>query len=183
MLNASPKVLTARRPPPARFSPKRFGGKENPSGICPKCKICVENGDGAVVCVTCDAYLHFECANVSQEIIEREWKDIDFLCDEHRADQCCSKLPPEQGITTHNDTTDISILTTNRKVESKNNRETEGTANLLRIAPFTLNSSSLLKKKIKLIDLKGVCTPNDRTFFKWLCRLARKLDFLIFMLN
>ena len=149
MLNVSPKLLRTRRHPPAKFSPERFGVR--PSGICPKCKTYVRNGDSAVVCVKCDAYLHFECANVSQETIEQEWKDIDFLCDEHRTTGHlhCSKILPEQSTTTDT-TTDISTPTS--KDESKSNLKTGGTANILRIAPFTLNCSSLLKKKIKLID-------------------------------
>ena len=80
---------------PRRYSPQISSGKSLfgtgrksvASGICPKCGVFVEGteDDDGVVCVTCNAYWHFNCAEVSQQILDNEWKDIEFLCVNHRS--------------------------------------------------------------------------------------------------
>lgn len=54
--------------------PARFGlyvMDDQSTSTCPHCAQYVES-DG-VVCIKCNAWWHFECAGVSQEILNREW--------------------------------------------------------------------------------------------------------------
>ena len=80
---------------PNRYSPQvsrtraQIADKSVPSvsGICPGCDIFVEgtdDDDDGVVCAVCNAYWHFNCAEVSKEVLENEWDQIEFVCKKHR---------------------------------------------------------------------------------------------------
>ena len=80
-INKSP-IAKRKVKKPARFSPQKTVFVRDPSGYCPKCRVFVK-GEG-VVCEKCEAYWHYQCAGVSQEEVDRDWKEIEFICDLHR---------------------------------------------------------------------------------------------------
>ena len=82
----SPRRKCAKRKVrcPLRYSPQLTRVKpgcssDKTSGVCPKCSVYVEGtaDDNGVVCVKCEAYWHFNCAEVTQEILDSEWKGIE----------------------------------------------------------------------------------------------------------
>ena len=79
------KVKTPQKSTPR----KRFPPRQNdyvivnkPSGYCPKCRKFVP-AEG-VLCIECHAFWHFACAEVTNEVLEVEWSDKEFLCAKHR---------------------------------------------------------------------------------------------------
>ena len=81
----SPRTsLKKKSPRRQRKPPKRNEDfiADKPSGDCPKCRNFVPNE--GVVCVECNAFLHYECAGVTQYIVDNEWANKDFLCEIHR---------------------------------------------------------------------------------------------------
>ena len=147
MLNASPKLLRTKRPAPLRFSPEKFGASKKPSGICPKCNIYVKNGVAAVVCGKCDAYWHYNCADVTQAILDAKWKDKDFLCKKHE----------NRGIALHGSSSQETNLT-------PASIPTPRDATLVittKINSYTLNQSTGLKKLLSNLNQKLKVTPRD----------------------
>ena len=67
---------------PARFNEFVLG--QEPSGGCPKCRLYVEDGCNGVLCTGCQAYWHYECAGVNDEILENEWNGVEFQCSLHK---------------------------------------------------------------------------------------------------
>ena len=89
MSNSIDKMLVSDRSKrslnrrPARFNGFVVGNE--PSGVCPKCKQYVGSGCKGVLCSGCQAYWHYECAGVSDEILQNEWDGIDFQCNDHKS--------------------------------------------------------------------------------------------------
>ena len=58
-----------------------------PVGYCPKCSKYINSEDNGVVCHPCQSYWHYECVGVTQEELDTTWKDVPFLCPQHRDGQ------------------------------------------------------------------------------------------------
>ena len=122
---------------------------KKPSGKCPECKTFVKEGDDGVVCGKCDAFLHFECAGVSQEILDQEWKDIEFVCVKHRHGTV------EEGQTDVSDTTPMEEIMT-----SDSNTE-DIVVTMLKVTPYKMNNVANLKKMIKFLNRNLLIESKD----------------------
>lgn len=151
MLYASPNIskISRTKRPPARFSPQL---DKKPSGRCPKCKNFVRSGDDGVVCGKCEAYLHFQCAGVSQEVIDTEWNNIEFLCDEHK-----EKTVPVVGVCAK----DEVIRTVDAEGDNGVNILNKVMSFDLKIHPYTLNVKSKLKQKLEDLNRSMLVENND----------------------
>ena len=147
MLNASPKVSRAKRPP-VRFSPQRFVVVKKPSGICPKCKVFVKDSDDGVVCGKCVAFWHFQCAGVTQEILDQEWKNIDFLCVKHRDE-----------IDSSSENNAVHLVGGVSQSALVENIDTIFSG--IKIHAYKLNVREKLKQKLEDMNRESTCVEND----------------------
>ena len=60
--------------------------RDEPDPYCPICKLQVDEGESAVVCEDCDAYIHYACEGISEEEIE-ELGTKEFKCKKHTKEQ------------------------------------------------------------------------------------------------
>jgi hypothetical protein len=97
---------------PERFGSYIMGGK--PSSTCPWCNSYVENE--GVLCVLCNAYVHFRCVGVSQEEVDREWNGIGFECHHHNA--VVSKTAVTKIIEAPQSQLDVECIFTDLKINS-----------------------------------------------------------------
>ena len=58
---------------------------DKPLSSCPGCNKFVDHSDNGVVCTSCVAYWHYECANVTEDDIAK-LGDKDFYCSSHTKD-------------------------------------------------------------------------------------------------
>ena len=89
------------------------------------------------------AYWHYECANVTEQILDTEWGNKDFLCPLHQP----SKVKSQEGIRPNN----VEIVKNKRGPDVKGHNEIDGVekdaiVTTLRVTPYNLNPSSSLKK-------------------------------------
>ena len=129
---------------PLRFSPILHENKAKtvikkklePSGICPKCKVFVDGSDenDGVVCASCNAYWHFSCAEVSNEILENEWADVEFMCEHHRSVSHVSSLVSPHVVNNCCDKTDDHVISD------------------IKVHDYSLNINKKLKEKLKNLD-------------------------------
>ena len=118
---------------PARFNEFVLG--QEPSGGCPKCRLYLEDGCKGVLCTGCQAYWHYECAGVNDEILESEWNGVDFQCSLHK--------------------------TTVSTIKSSNQKSIGMLFSDVRIKGFNLNVKEKLKDKLQNIDSKLNIENND----------------------
>ena len=105
-----------------------------PTGVCPKCKKYVKEGEEGVLCTGCQAYWHFECAGVDDDILKNEWNNIDFLCENHN----------------------------NSTVSSVEEQKNIGTLfSDVRVKDYKLNVKEKLKDKLKNIGSPLTIAEND----------------------
>ena len=109
---------------------------QEPSGGCPKCRLYVEDGCKGVLCTGCQAYWHYECAGVNDEILENEWNGVEFQCSLHK--------------------------TTVSTIKSSNQKNIGMLFSDVRIKGFNLNVKEKLKDKLQNIDSKLNIENNDR---------------------
>ena len=76
------------RKEPDRYSPTGISSSKNRlSAICPKCSKQVKSGQDGVICGKCNAYWHMKCANVTYNVLQENWCDRDFLCENHNKEE------------------------------------------------------------------------------------------------
>ena len=137
------KKLTPRRKNP---SPKYY--KDHvvniPVAYCPKCNIYVKDIDKGVVCVPCQAYWHYRCANITQQELDENWKDKDFHCELHR------------------DSTETEVEKM-ALVEAPTELPLEGSIKVknIKINNYSLNEEGSLKNKLADMDKPVKITPKD----------------------
>ena len=56
--------------------------REDPNPYCPSCRVYVSNGDNAVVCGDCNAYIHYACDGINDEDI-KALGNKDYTCKKH----------------------------------------------------------------------------------------------------
>ena len=168
MARTSPKSTRIKRRPLKFNSPQVCNSASNParkpdpSAICPKCKVYV-NWDGGVVCGACDAYWHLNCAGVTDEILARDWKDIEYLCDQHRkTDKTDNAL-----ILTRRNEVVLPEMVEDDKGETNIKQQTmyktvDMVVSTIKVHSYTLNVKSKLKNKLKSIDGELIVEENDR---------------------
>ena len=125
---------------PERFGSYIMGG--NPSSTCPRCYKYVESE--GVVCVSCNAYVHFECAGVTQEEIDSEWDGVDFECDGH------NKTAMVRQTTQKESECDVS-----------NQSEAEYIFDNVNVNSYKLNVKGKIKEKLANISSPMVIDEND----------------------
>ena len=140
---------------PVRYSPQLTNKARpsvvsslEPSGICPKCNVYVKGSDddNGVVCVKCDAFWHFNCADVSQQILDTEWKGIEFVCALHRNENV---LVGEKDLMDLNEASDEYIMMGNSLVSN------------VKINNYKLNIGEKLQDKLKNLDSKMLVCKRD----------------------
>ena len=105
------------------------------SGTCPRCKTYVESE--GVICKSCQAYWHYGCANVTQEILDNEWKG-DFVCEQHRKSLTgIQSTAAEAGCCV-----DVFVAQDNEEDNGEVLRRN------IKINPYSLNKLSQIKKTI-----------------------------------
>lgn len=134
------KVKSPRRTTPRkRFPPKQgdFVIVDKPSAHCPNCrKFVPEEG---VVCPECNAFWHYTCADVTQEEIENDWKDRDFLCSKHRC------LPVVE-----------------RSESSEDPADSEEVSIRVHVNSYTLNPESTIRKLLSSLNCQSKVEPRDK---------------------
>ena len=151
MLGPPPKCSPRRKRlkhKPTRYSPQvnkkkakaMLEKRPEPSGVCPKCKIFVEGSpdEDGVVCMTCNAYWHFNCAEVTHEILEMEWAGIEYLCAQHR----------------NTSEVDGLIPTNLYSGEKKRKMKCDIVTSDIKIHNYSLNINKKLKEKLQNLDTK-----------------------------
>ena len=142
----SPKPSpTRKRYPNPKYREYVFVDK--PSGYCPKCTKYVRDGDEGVVCIKCNAYLHYECANTTQEELDEKWLDKPFQCIEHRSNG--QELVLNQG-----------NPQAYKFVEDAYNDENLLVRNI-KIKDYSLNGKAAIKKKLNALNGQTTITGKD----------------------
>ena len=141
----SPQKNTPKR---RRCPPKHaeYVNVDKPSGFCPKCrKFVKENG---VECKGCNAFWHYNCAGVTQEIVDEKWPgDKDFLCEEHE-----SRLI--QNV-------DDNVAHKNSHLITKPPPCDAELVITIKVNSYTLNRSTNLKNLRNSLNQKFKVTPRD----------------------
>ena len=135
------------------------------SAFCPKCRGYVSK-DG-VECLQCMAFWHYECANVTGEVLEAEWENQDFLCPMHQ--------PPRSSLGTGREVVKASVSLIQQENEKnsghfQNNNnlspEPETVITTFRVTSYTLNPTASLKKLQKFLarNLQIECKDKGKQF-------------------
>ena len=151
-LASSSKVMASNKESPKKLSPrKKYPNSKYkefvvnaPSGYCPKChKYIPETG---VVCVKCNAFWHYECANVTQVELDEQWHNIDFLCEDHREEKAIDEVEASKMVSRadHDAFDDENLLVRTIKIKS-----------------YELNTKYVLKKKLASLESPAVYEPKD----------------------
>ena len=144
MVHISPQKSPSKK---KRYPPKQeeYIAVDKPSAFCPKCRKSVK--EEGVVCNGCHAYWHYKCADVTQAILDEEWKDKDFMCKEHENRGIAVRESSSQGPPL----TPASLPTP------------RGTTLIIatKINSYTLNQSTGLKKLLSSLNQKLKVTPRD----------------------
>ena len=129
---------------------------DNPGAYCPGCNKHVKSTDNGVVCTGCVAYWHYECADIDADAV-RELGEQDFYCSKHEKENM-RKGKGEGGV--------IVKSKASRSVHADNvmsSEKVEGSTVIgIKTCPYTLNSKSVCKKKLKHIDRKYAIVPKDK---------------------
>ena len=127
MLSDSSKTSRVKRKP-NKYTPQKSTVSRKPSGICPKCNVFVERGEDGVVCGSCAAYWHYRCAEVTHEILDRDWSGIEFLCTQHREER--------------------NINSNLENVEEINRKKVDMVVSNIKIHSYSLDVKTRLKQKL-----------------------------------
>ena len=130
---------------------KEFFVKE-PSGYCPKCFKYVKETDHGVVCPPCQAYWHYTCAGVTQQMLDEEWKDSHFFCIKHRTvDEYQSSE------------TSVDLVKPVTMKEEENNSIPDPNIKIVnaRINNYALNVQAKIKEKLSKMEKEFKITPKD----------------------
>ena len=162
----SPLPLRRRRTQPTKYTPPKSSPPrrekvvvvDKPSGVCPKCESFVKGGrdDDGVLCVTCNAYWHLDCAEVTYEALESTWKNIDYICSRHNDNVV---IHHESPITKSG-----GEIVLHNKIDENNMPADDCDATkvlMLRVAPYTLNDATVIKQKIKLLECEYDVATKD----------------------
>ena len=127
------KRIARKKRGPARLA-DCFVGKS--SSYCPRCDNYVEADDLGVECVECEAYWHYQCAEVTEDEVNALGKQ-EFTCRMHPK---ANAVYPAASIrlTTAGSTSNLS--------------KEENILLNAKINPYTLNEIKVLKEKIKNIE-------------------------------
>ena len=144
LLHKEVKMTISRTPkrgtPRKRVPPKQndYVVVDKPSGHCPKCrKFVPEEG---VVCRVCNAFWHYTCAGVSQTILDQEWVEKDFLCNDHRKPYLEAQLSDRDSSNSGNSEIKIPV----------------------KINSYTLNPSTTVNKLLSNLNIKPKIEPKDQ---------------------
>ena len=121
-----------------------IGGK--PAGSCPGCNAYVKSDENAVVCNTCNAYWHYECANTNADEIMK-LGELEFYCEKHRV----TVLP---------DIVEGEIRCDKEKQEK--NQSSKGGGAKVRVSKFTLNMEKYNKELLKNMDGVNAINRKDK---------------------
>ena len=138
----SPKSSPRRRVPNSKYK-EYFVDK--PNGNCPNCRKFVGENDDGVVCVQCNAFWHYACANTSQEALDQLWLNKDFLCENHRhANKISSSSLQVKNVNTNDCFNDNNLSIRSFKIND-----------------YALNQKSTIKKKFNGMNSQFLITPRD----------------------
>ena len=113
-----------------------------PSGYCPKCRIYVKENDEGVVCNECNAYWHYECANVTQKELDEKWNGVHFQCAEHSHEN-------------------RKEMITRPKIQNKMIEDQSISVRNIKMRNYELNEKTVLKRKLNALDNQVMITPKD----------------------
>ena len=133
---------------------------DKPGAYCPGCNVYVKTTDDGIVCSSCVAYWHYECAGIDADGV-RELGENDFYCTKHKIPSICGgKNEIEKATDGIEKTVDEEIALVEEEVPSCS---VNGTANVnIKSRSYTLNAKALCKKKLKIIDRKYKILPKDK---------------------
>lgn len=127
---------------------------DNPGAYCPGCNKHVNSTDNGVVCTGCVAYWHYECADIDADAVRKLGKQ-DFYCRKHKKENV-GKGKGEGTVTLK------SKVSRSAHADNLTSSGVEGSTVIgVKTCPYTLNSKSLCKKKLKLIDRKYGIVPKE----------------------
>ena len=100
------------------------------------------------MCTECKAFLHNDCAKVTQEEIDNEWSDKDFLCPKHR---CLPMVKKNPRVSKSSAESAQTIRRTQDEVSIR-----------VRVNAYTLNPQVTVRKLLTSLNCQSNIEPQDQ---------------------